>query len=162
MSYSEKIPLTPFGRQLLRTVKTKILAEPLYFDMDTWFGRRDLKPDGHDPRGYCGTTACIAGHCMWWAGLGNDSDLKVMGSLLDVANIPQDVRDTLRTYVGAWDEVASVLLTGERGNCTTLWYAGPWPEPFHTDYALADKQNNHRQMARVAAARIDHLLETGY
>lgn len=87
--------------------------------------------DGQRPRD-CGSACCLAG---WYAAfLPSNDPLKRSGDFLAVK------RD-----VGLHHTITSS-------------YGIDWPEPFATRYQRAA---SNKQRAKVAAARIDHLLNTG-
>ncbi len=134
--------------RLLRKIERHILAEPRRFFMAGLVAtgepgkkfdeferkyNRDLSPIVPP----CGTAACIAG----WTGL-------LLGKTEDeIMNLPFD-----------WH--AKQLGLGAKfgdGVDSPLFYADSWPEPFKTRYANARTPS---QRAKIAAARIEHLIKT--
>lgn len=136
--------------ELLLEVKGKILANPDAFNMSSW--------GNPEPSLSCGTTGCIAG----WA------------VILNQPTLPK----TKKAWVTWWGkheddiegEGAEAL---ELDDYDTLFYSSYWPEPFHSQYTAIertgllsspDKEAVHNarvKLAQIAAARIDHLIETG-
>lgn len=53
---------------------------------------------------------------------------------------------------------ASELLGLSYTKSQDLFFTPNWPEPFYTQYTKARSQ---KQRAKIACARIDHLIETG-
>jgi hypothetical protein len=133
------LTLSPTLKRRLRWVRDRILARPSKFDMVNWMQDKygDVvyacaAPQTVSQAEKCGTTCCIAG----WLWLHTPRKERSGG-----------VYDTCRRMfdhgVGAFDAV---------------FYAGGWPEPFRTEY---DNATTARQRSRVAARRIDYLIEKG-
>lgn len=137
---------------LLKRIKRHILAKPERFDMQDW-GRPN---DGETP---CGTAACIAG----WAVILSSKDPQKFyrAAKLDQKDIDKGVDDTRPSRLAkllhgpnnsAFDKAQKLLgLSDEQAG--DLFYQGRWPEQF--------RGGLHSNLAKRAAKRIDHLIETG-
>ena len=137
--------------ELLKKVKQQILEEPNRLSMhieitqdeeefyDVLDGYTKEKVDEpnvalHPP---CGTTACIAG----WAVILSHPELK-----------PKDVwRNYTISSEAAW------LLEITYPQMSKLYYTYNWPVQFREAFKTTDI----KKRAEVAAARIDHFIETG-
>lgn len=118
--------------ELLLKVKAAILAEPLKFDMDTWFDESEDSP--------CKTTACIAGHAL----------------------AIEEKRETLKpgleyAYSSKAGDIGQELLALDEDQRAVLFSIGGWPDKFQCAYARA---RNSKQRAKSAADRIDHFIAT--
>lgn len=138
MSYT----LTPVVKRRLKKVRDLILAEPKQFAMEEFIAKNRRAAKAGDtslrddvptlPQALkCGTTCCIAG----WYHLVTPK--KERGTWIG---------ETLQQALNASAFEDAVI------------YATMWPEPFKARYA---KAKGPKAQARVAAARIDHLLATG-
>lgn len=118
--------------KLLLKVKATILAEPLKFDIQSWFDQNDESP--------CGTTACIAGHAIaisrGWKKL-----KKGLGTILrySAGNEGQRVLD----------------LNGNQRYI--LFNLEGWPIQYQNAY---DRAKSPVGKAQAAARRIDHFIKT--
>lgn len=126
--------------KLLRRIQKHILEEPRRLDMGNW---KRTNMDGlHAPP--CGTTACIAGWALTLSG-------KPLPQFDNIA------RDAARLIGVHHTQI-------QYGNCDEDCQAGrlflrlEWPEPFASDYG---KTMNPGKRAKIAAARIEHLISTG-
>ena len=131
--------------RLLRRIQRHILEEPRRFQMDAeiiqaktqhqWLNCITFfSRDASKTMPPCGTAACIAG----WA------------------NILSDIQ--LRGREGR--NSAADLLGIEAGNSWChhpLFFARNWPEPYATRYKNA---KTPKLRAKIAAARIEHLIKT--
>lgn len=132
--------------ELLERVKAHILEEPNRLIMGTVIAtdKRDFKDalDGYNHETGivevtppCGTAACIAG---WTCILGH----------------PEIKPSEIQYNFGIATEATRLL---DIPNIGALYYTNNWPEPFRTDFKTTDL----KKRAEVAAARIDHFIETG-
>jgi hypothetical protein len=127
--------------RLLRKIQKHIMAEPRRFCMDAyyfeaknradWLEEVDCHSDMAQSMPACKTAACIAG----WAGLLSKDkhflSVDRSADLLDISN-PLTIRG--------------------------LFFLSYWPEPFKRNYQQA---RTPLKRAKIACARIDHLIETG-
>lgn len=134
-----KQPKSKLNVKLLRKIQKHILEEPRRFFM-AWFtalGKPGTKfaskwSDLAATVPPCGTAHCIAG----WANHFTDHE---------------DASDVVHA--------AKVLRLSESGvYWWNLFEAGDWPEPFRWHYENA---KTPKARAKIAAARIDHLIEHG-
>lgn len=122
---------------LLRKIQAHILEEPRRFIMDDLvrYGlpgdKFSADNDTQQTFAECGTAACIAG----WA-------LLLSGIRIDGGDYLNRASDLLRIS----DDHES------------LFIAELWPEPFKRRYARAGRPATR---AKIAAARIEHLITTG-
>lgn len=84
----------------------------------------------------CGSTACICG----WAAV-----------LADGKRKPAEISRSR-----ACDGTKDLDIRGT----SKLFYASDWPKEFYRAYAEARRVKNHEAAALIAAARIDHFIET--
>jgi len=117
---------------LLLKVKAAILAEPLKFDMDSFFNRSVTSP--------CGSTACIAGHAV------------------AITHRWKKLETGVKKFdlVGCGDEAQELLgITFNQRWALFQLYA--WPPKYSRAYRMATSSNGR---ARVAANRITHFIRT--
>lgn len=131
--------------RLLRRIQKHILKEPRRFFMGWFFAiaegknwQRNLFTDFvHDLSKQippCGTAACIAG----WANI-------LTGTTVSESASPERAARELGLETKNEDYV--YLFSDKR-----------WPQPFNEKYS---KAKTPRQRAKIACARIDHLIKTG-
>lgn len=135
-------PFMPTVRRRLRRVRDFILAHPRQFGMELIAARSRRAMKAYEPdddavpnltlSADCGTTCCIAG---WYQ-----------------AATPKPQRmgwptDTMRRDLGSDFWLAR-----------SVYHANEWPDPFAGQFSVA---KTAKAEARIAAARIDYLLETG-
>jgi hypothetical protein len=146
---------TQFDPQLLLEARDEILASPATFDMDTYFGKREMHYWGlgyktfvideemipvndFDPRtNDCGTVCCIAGRVK-----------VIMARRENGAEV--STQNNLRT--------ASYYLGIRQDQADGLFIVGDWPEPFRTQYREAEQKTDYVAMALIAAYRIEHFI----
>lgn len=124
--------------RLLRRVKRHILEEPKRFIMDAVIYRGKPGEYFHSDGDTqvvpdCGTACCIAG----WA-------IKLAGKRINSRG-------------GNLDKAADLLGLDQKGN-SRLFLADDWPARFRQRYSNAITA---QERAKIAAARIDHLITTG-
>jgi hypothetical protein len=132
---------------LLRQVAERIKAHPKAFDMESCFyqstieGAESVEEAGEKLPALlaseCGTTACIAG---WTVALAQDEYMPQIGNSLRRA----------RRSLGLDERQAS-----------RLFHHDHWPRPFLGQYEGAWEEYDRKEMAEVAARRIEHLIQSG-
>lgn len=135
----------------LREVQSRIKAEPLQFDMQSWYRERDRFNSDSGlcditiPN--CGTAACIAG---WMVCI--DRNINPSQAVMLVGDAGISVRQAFRVEDGSaldWDK---------------LFYDHNWPQPYRQQFYEAENifENDARYaaMAKVACERIDHFIRT--
>jgi hypothetical protein len=146
------------NKVLAQKVINRILANSLEFDMTDWFAP---DPHGISP---CGTVACIAGETVFVASKEalNQPDL----SLKDYLGINRIYR-----IYRIWSAEAAHLLALTPTQEASLFYPGSWPAQFHDEWSeLSHEYHNTSdceakaklrvKMAKVAAARLQHMIDT--
>lgn len=124
---------------LLRKIQKHILEEPKRFFMAAYLdqGRPGSRTSEFRDQAKrfpsCGTTACIAG----WA------------NILTGARSNEEICDSER---------AVSRLGIERGRRAQLFLDSDWPQPFSSNY---ERAMTPAKRAKIAAARIEHLIKTG-
>lgn len=135
--------------KLLRKIKKEILAEPLRFDMHGWFNADDrIAP--------CKSTACIAGWTVALDHMGKTTSWKSVIAQRNDGDAEGEARRLLK-------------LDFEQAN--RLFFIAGWPREFHDRYWEIENTLNYRdikgarlkrkQLAQIAAERIDHFIKTG-
>lgn len=125
--------------RLLRRIQKHILEEPRRFVMEDLVrygppGEAFESDNGSEQIfAECGTAACIAG----WT-------LMLSGYRIERVN-----------YLKRASELLSL---GSDADEDRLFFADSWPEPFKHNYARAKRPATR---AKIAAARIEHLITTG-
>lgn len=117
--------------ELLLKVRDAILAEPLKFDMTSWFDLDEESP--------CGTVACIAGHAI------------------AISHKWKKLKTGLRYTLYPPDE-AQVLLDISDTQRYNLFVYREWPNQFVVRFLAS---TTPLQRAKVAAARINYMIKTG-
>ena len=153
-------------RKLRRVIK-QILARPRGFNMRYWVNR----DEGEE----CGTTFCVAGRVVI-----NDRIVTVKrllsGDSLKGSELTRQLRQELGIFRGDFatcGQVARAALGITSAQETRLFYATKWPEPFRSAYGVRRDEANGVYVesdiekvpasvrAYIAAARIEHFIETG-
>jgi hypothetical protein len=148
----------------LRAVKDAILAEPRKFDMGVFF---QWSPDTAP----CGTTGCIAGWAMQHEMqiLGKDffSSEKFLDSVMSKKKelslkygleYPEEVD---------YAELGQAILELTSEQARELFYDENWPEEFRERWIDTWDNSGHdhaafrKQLAQIAADRIEYMIETG-
>jgi hypothetical protein len=119
--------------KLLREVKKRILEEPRRFSMGTWGSTvsKRVAP--------CGTVACLAGHAV-------------------AISKPTHFVRYLHAMESSIYSLAIKSLSISVDQADRLFYVSGWPQEFKEGYV---KATTRKQMAGVAAKRIDHFIRTG-
>lgn len=119
--------------RLLRRIQKQILKEPKQFDMSWWYTPGEGVPN-------CGTAACIAG---WAVALDKKINPREAHRLMGASIIPSRAENLLKL-----------------SDCQAraLFFTSYWPKEFKWKFNNA---KTSRQEAKVAVARIEHLIKTG-
>lgn len=138
--------------RLLRKIQRRILKEPSSFRMDVW---------------NCGTAACIGGYaCL----LGvpkiypvSDSDefatsRATAKQWIDFYKDTTGLLHTPRAQLREYDTEAQKILGLTAEEAHALFHVADWPDQYNVAYEDA---GNRRAKAKVAAARIEHFIQTG-
>lgn len=143
-----QMPTEPptLNKELLIAVRDRILADPA----------------GYDQSNFCGTTCCIAGHV---AKLHDETHGTQWFSELNTSFI-SNAFDALGRFELALERIRLVMGLTEiqwRNLCESTLL---WPSPFDMRFSLAEaalgsRSRRIRARAKIAAERIDYLIETG-
>jgi hypothetical protein len=142
-------------RTIIEDAITAISEHPETANMSVWMEHRHDSLDvPEEENGYCGTTACLAGHLVIAAGLPPLEYIRRAH-----LNAPPAKRARrLHLPTGHVSALAQKILGTSKDNTSRIFMADNWPSKFAKQY---DDARNQKGRAKAMVARLKHYLATG-